>query len=117
MFILPEPQCADSEPLVDGNNPIPDYHMTASSDWGAGWNAPMARISAGNGWAASQESVKADVPSFYIQVGVYVCGMLLKTFEDFFIIGNLKNVKYGRIKEASIQNCSNVNCLQIWRVN
>jgi len=77
--LVPEPQCTDSEPLVDGTNPIPDDHMTASSDWGAGWDAPMARMSSGNGWAASLESVQADVPSFYIQVNVYVCRMLLET--------------------------------------
>jgi len=79
IVLVPEPQCADSEPLVDGTNPIPDDHMTASSEWDADWGAPMARMSSGNGWSASPESVQADVPSFYIQVGVYVCCMLLKT--------------------------------------
>jgi len=66
------PECADTTvALVDGNPPIPDGHMTATSAYSGYWVAPFARMSSGNAWCAASVDWNATVLNFYIQVRTF----------------------------------------------
>ena len=68
-------ECVDPGPLIDGSIPIPDDHMTASSEWDITltplWTALYARMSSATGWCAAQQDIDAAVPSFYLQVSTH----------------------------------------------
>jgi len=53
---------------VNGNNPIPDASMTASSDLGLGWKPFNARLHGSTAWCASAAERGTVPPNFYIQV-------------------------------------------------
>ena len=60
-----------NEALISGNNPIPDAHITASSEWRSNSVACYARINntAGDGcWSCSNDEGMAPEPRMYIQV-------------------------------------------------
>jgi len=65
-------ECAATAPLVNGNSPIPDDHMTASGIYGPSWVPPQARINSTGGWVASTAEYTASIPNYYIQVKVYI---------------------------------------------
>jgi len=66
-----EPTCGVEVALVSGNNPIPDAHITASSEAFTLAAAHYARIhnTAGNGaWRCSNAEMDAPEPRMYLQV-------------------------------------------------
>jgi len=70
---IAEPECADTTgSLVDGNPPIPDGHMTATSAHNGYWVAPFARMSSGNTWCAASVDRNAAVLNFFIQVRTFL---------------------------------------------
>ena len=69
MRFVPAPFCNTAEPLLSGNNPVPDAHFTASSEYGSAWAPHTARINATvYAWCPSQAEIDAVPPNFYIQV-------------------------------------------------
>jgi len=73
--------CLSEEPLVNGNNPIPDASMTASSDFGSNWEPHYARLYGTRAWCASDTEFGAVPPNFYIQVS-----RIQKEFEIAYVI-------------------------------
>jgi len=77
--IISEPSCGVKEVLVSGNNPIPDAHMTASSNASDFYGAPSARMinnaSIMAAWLCSEEEFTALEPSMYIQVCFHVVSL------------------------------------------
>ena len=71
-FLYKEPPTCDvEEALVSGNNPIPDAHITASSEWGVYYVARYARINntaGAGGWACSTAEFDAPELRMYLQV-------------------------------------------------
>ena len=68
-ILIAEPECADTTvALVDGNPPIIDANIIATSAYSSSWAAINARMSSGNAWAASNLDKSAAIPNFYIQV-------------------------------------------------
>jgi len=70
-FLYKEPTCDVEVALVSGNNPIPDAHITASSEYGTHTAAHYARINntAGDGaWRCSSAEFFAPEPRMYLQV-------------------------------------------------
>jgi len=70
-FLYKEPTCGVEVALVSGNNPIPDAHITASSEGHTSTAAHYARINntAGLGaWVCSNAESDAPEPRMYLQV-------------------------------------------------
>ena len=73
------------EALVSGNNPIPDAHITASSEYNVDYAARFARINTTGGWKgwlASSLEINAPEPRMYLQV----CPLLLLLFYTYYYI-------------------------------
>jgi len=62
-------ECPAPGPLILGMCPIPDEHMTSTSDYDSQYTAPKARMNSELSWTASLEARNAGVDNFYIQVG------------------------------------------------
>ena len=60
--------CTTEDQLVSGSNPIPDTHMTASTEYSASWAAYYARLNGVNAWLPTQAERDTVPPNFYIQV-------------------------------------------------
>jgi len=61
-------ECANTGPLINGSNPIPDAYMTASSEYSSNWRAPNARLNGPKGWCANDTERDTAPPNYYIQV-------------------------------------------------
>ena len=59
---------AGEEPLLEGTNPVPDSHFTASSEYDASYAAPEARMSTVIGWNPTEADMWANPPTCYLQV-------------------------------------------------
>jgi len=71
MVLSLELQCEVEEALVSGSNPIPDDHMTASSEWDLNHGPRFARMNNTafpGGWLCSSAERDAPEPRMYIQV-------------------------------------------------
>jgi len=61
-------ECPAPGPLILGMCPIPDEHMTSTSDFDSRFTAPKARMNSESAWSASKAARNAGVDDFYIQV-------------------------------------------------
>jgi len=70
-FLFKEPTCGVEVALVSGNNPIPDAHITASSEAFTSSATRYARINNTDGfgaWECSYAEFTAPEPRMYLQV-------------------------------------------------
>jgi len=61
--------CAAGEPLLNGANPVPHSYFTASSEFGVGNDAYLARLDgSGSWWAPTNAERSAIPPTLFLQV-------------------------------------------------
>jgi len=54
---------------LDGTNPVPDSYFTASSEYGASWAAPLARLDGGLAfWSPTGAEMMANPLTCFLQV-------------------------------------------------
>ena len=74
MFMSKGLTCGVEKALVSGNNPIPDTHITASSEWTTAYAPIYGRIkntASFGAWLCSSAQFSEPEPRMYIQVTPY----------------------------------------------
>ena len=70
IYLIDQVCAGNEEPLLNGTNPVPDSHFTASSVNHPVNAAYMARLySSDHGWVAEKREIDVVPPKFCLQVG------------------------------------------------
>jgi len=72
VYLYKEPTCGVKVALVSGTNPIPDAHITASSEYdsvkSSAYYARINNTAGWGGWLCSYNEMTAPEPRMYLQV-------------------------------------------------